>query len=125
MSPSNEQGIHASGSRTERAVRVAVGSIGVVLLGVGLHKLWLLPDRASTLKWALAPIVIHDVLVAPTVCLLGWGVSRFLPSWTRPALLQALSSRHRSSWFHYQSSATRALRVPTPPLTRGTMEPGL
>ena len=87
MSVTNEQGIPRSRTRAERVVRFVIGSTGLAILAVGLHKLWVLPDRVSTLKWALGPVVIHDALVAPLVCMLGWAASRALAAWTRPAVL--------------------------------------
>lgn len=87
MTVSDEHGIPRSTNRSERAVRLTLGFLGVLVLALGLHKLWVLPDRGSILRWALGPVIIHDALVAPAVCLIGWLSSRLLPPWARAPLL--------------------------------------
>ena len=87
MSVSDEHGIPRSASRSELAARIAVGLLGVLVLAAGLHQLWVLPDRGSILRWAIGPVLIHDALVAPAVCLIGWIATRWLPPWARAPLL--------------------------------------
>lgn len=87
MSVSDDPDIPPSTSRGEMMIRVVVGLIGIGVLAVGAHKFFALPDRESILKWAIVPAIIHDLLVAPAVCLLGWAAGRLLPTWTRVPLL--------------------------------------
>jgi hypothetical protein len=68
-----------------RALRFALGGVGVVLALVGV---WHLlgngfADLAATVAWLVGGVVAHDALIAPLVVLLGVGLLPRLPSWGR------------------------------------------
>jgi hypothetical protein len=68
-----------------RAVRLALGATGVVLVLVGVwHLLGRGPaDLVATLVWLAGGVVAHDAVIAPVVVLLGVALLPRLPAWSR------------------------------------------
>jgi hypothetical protein len=68
-----------------RAVRLALGATGVVLVLVGVwHLLGRGPaDLVATLVWLAGGVVAHDAVIAPVVVLLGVALLPRLPVWSR------------------------------------------
>ncbi|MXG91767.1 hypothetical protein [Nocardioides flavescens] len=68
--------------RTGLAPRIALGAVGVLVAAYGA---WLLLSRQdaeqlrSAAVWLVAGVVLHDVVLAPVVVVLGLLVSRVVP----------------------------------------------
>ena len=54
-----------------RVLRVMVGAAGLALLGVGVSLLLDVRDLTDVLVWLFWAVVLHDVLIAPLVLLVG------------------------------------------------------
>lgn len=59
-----------------KALRVVVGTVGVALMGVGASLLTDVRDPADVLVWLGGAALLHDVLIAPAVLLVGLVVVR-------------------------------------------------
>ncbi|MFF4394506.1 hypothetical protein [Streptomyces sp. NPDC001480] len=57
-------------------LRVMVGAAGLALLGVGVSLLLDVRDLTDVLVWLGGAVVLHDVLIAPLVLLVGLGLVR-------------------------------------------------
>ncbi|MFF4486050.1 hypothetical protein ACFY0F_06055 [Streptomyces sp. NPDC001544] len=55
-------------------LRVMTGAAGLALLGVGLSLLLDVRDLTDVLVWLGGAVVLHDVLIAPLVLLVGLGL---------------------------------------------------
>lgn len=66
-------------------VRAVVGVAGLVLLGQGLRLVLDLDldDLLDAGLWLAGGVVVHDVLLAPLVVLVGYVVARAFPVWAR------------------------------------------
>jgi predicted anti-sigma-YlaC factor YlaD len=78
----------------ERRFRLALGAVGVVILGYGGVRL--LQNAHSTThpvklaEWLVGALLVHDLLIAPVVLGVGWLVARWLPRPARGLVLAAL-----------------------------------
>ncbi|MFF4018705.1 hypothetical protein [Streptomyces sp. NPDC001843] len=55
-------------------LRVMTGAAGLALLGVGVSLLLDVRDLTDVLVWLGGAVVLHDVLIAPLVLLVGLGL---------------------------------------------------
>ncbi len=65
-----DAGAHAVG-----AVRYGVGSLGLLLMGIGAWQLSVVPDPWEVGVWLVGALVLHDALIAPLVLVLGFLVA--------------------------------------------------
>lgn len=68
--------------KTDTALRVLLGTIGVAAIGYGALRI--LTDAKDTkplalVKWLIGSLLVHDLLIAPVVVGLGWLLVRFVP----------------------------------------------
>ncbi|MFE0332546.1 hypothetical protein ACFW08_38320, partial [Streptomyces sp. NPDC058960] len=54
-----------------KALRMIAGTAGVALMGVGVFRLMDVHDLADVLVWLGGAVVLHDVVIAPAVLLVG------------------------------------------------------
>ncbi|PKW26889.1 hypothetical protein [Phycicoccus duodecadis] len=74
-----------------KAVRVALGSVGLVALAWGMVLLADLgPRLPAVLVWAVGGIVLHDGVLAPLVVVLGALAASRAPAWLRAPLVGLL-----------------------------------
>ncbi|MFE1172250.1 hypothetical protein [Streptomyces sp. NPDC058773] len=70
-----------------KALRVVVGAAGVALMGVGVSLVTDVRDPLDVLVWLGGAVLLHDVLIAPFVLLVGWALVR---GWARGPVRGAL-----------------------------------
>jgi len=75
-------------------VRVGAVAIAGAALAYGLYELVAASPRSTrpvvALEWLVGVLVVHDALLAPFVVLVGWALTRLLPSRVRRAVAVAL-----------------------------------
>ena len=79
--------------RRPPTVRLLVGASGVAVMAVAGWSLLTggaLTQPASLAKWLVAPVLVHDLVLAPLVCLVAAGGRRLLPEPTRGVVLAGL-----------------------------------
>jgi hypothetical protein len=72
-----------------RTVRWLIGSLGALLLGYGVWRIFEFSDatRPSQLgRWLVAALVLHDGILAWLVAGIGWLLGRFVPGRARAYL---------------------------------------
>lgn len=78
--------------RAMAVTRWVLGCLGVVLLAVGITKVF--DHSAAAIRetgfWLLAGVALHDALLAPVVVVLGVVVVRLLPVWARTPVVAGL-----------------------------------
>jgi hypothetical protein len=76
-----------------KASRWALGVAGVVLIGWGVHRVWvggLATDPVAILKWLVVGLLAHDLLVAGIAAVVGTAVARVVPAPARPVVAGGL-----------------------------------
>lgn len=64
--------------------RVLLAAAGVALLSYGLYGVVRHSAPPGVLIWAGGLLLAHDLVLAPVVAVVGWILTRLLPSWARP-----------------------------------------
>lgn len=77
----------------ERVARACIGTLGVLAAAWGLRLLWL--DRPYIMKvnfgeWLISGILLHDLIIANVVLLVGWLLAKLLPPHLRGFVQGAL-----------------------------------
>ena len=76
-----------------KVLRYAFAGAGVTLIAVGAVKLLQQGDLFNLVPWLVAPVLIHDLLLAPFVICLVWLGHRLLPGYAHtPAMVGMLVS---------------------------------
>ena len=71
---------------SERAVRLALGAVGLVMLAYGSVRILQFPKVSRPVhlgEWLVAAIVLHDGVLAPIVAGIGWVLARVVPGRAR------------------------------------------
>ncbi|NYJ75774.1 hypothetical protein [Allobranchiibius huperziae] len=77
----------------ERIVRGALGVLGMAAAVWGLHLLWVDRPYIKTLnfgEWLISGILLHDLIIANVVLLVGWLLAKLLPPHLRGFVQGAL-----------------------------------
>jgi multisubunit Na+/H+ antiporter MnhB subunit len=74
---------------SERAVRLTLGAIGLIMLAYGTLRILQFPKVSKPVhlaEWLVAAIVVHDGVLAPIVAGIGWVLARAVPGRARSYL---------------------------------------
>ncbi|MBO1756416.1 hypothetical protein [Allobranchiibius sp. CTAmp26] len=78
----------------ERVTRGGIGVLGILAAAWGLHLLWVDRPYIKTLnfgEWLISGILLHDLIIANVVLLVGWLLAKLLPPHLRGFVQGALT----------------------------------
>ena len=77
----------------ERVIRGGLGVLGILAAAWGLHLLWVDRPYIKTLnfgEWLISGVLLHDLIIANVVLLVGWLLAKLLPPHLRGYVQGAL-----------------------------------